>query len=186
MIPHQIKWAAAVGVSYSWTDGQTPSAVNGKTIYTSTTSEGHSLNWSLSGRHIWKRDQLGLSYSGNGSQFGSSNLSGWNNSLNLDYGHVISRRLTVQRCVTWARIFRRIIRWKIRCSNPGSPRIANINLATSPSVELLNSTTRSGSWQASMTFHQTSRFSYNVSSSYFLTGTVAGYWDERSAGQCRM
>ena len=172
MIPHQIKWAAVVGASYSWNDGETPSAVNGKTTYLSTTSEGHSLNWSVNGRHIWKHDQIGLSYAGSGSQFGESSLSGWNHSLNLDYGHVISRRLTVQFVESVQDLSQNYSLENPVLTPAGS--LANINLATSPSVQLLNSTTRSASSQASLTYHQSSRLSYNMSSSYFLTGRSQG------------
>jgi len=52
--------------------------------------------------------------------------------------------------------------------------IANINLATSPNVQLLNSVTRQSTSSASMTFQQTSRVSYNLSASYFIIGRTQG------------
>ena len=172
MIPRQLNWQINLGLNYGWSQGEAPIAVNGVTSYTSTSTESLSYRWSLSGRHIWHHDQLGVSYAGNYSGYGGNGLSGINNNLNLDYGHVVSRRISFQ-IVESLQDLSQNYALENPTLQPGNS-IANINLATSPSVQLLNSTTRQSSTSASMTFHQTSRLSYNMSGSYFVVGRTEG------------
>lgn len=172
MVPNQVKWTASVGFNYSFDDGQTPTLVNDETVFTPTTTSGRSVTWSFSGRHLWKRDQLGISYNGSDSTFGVTALSGVNNSLNLDYSHVVSSRISVHFVQSLQDLSQN---YSLQNPNPTpGTTVANLNLAASPNVQLLNSTTRQSSSSISMTFRQTGRLSYNISSSYFLTGRTQG------------
>ncbi len=172
MIPRQLNWQATVGLSYSWNQGQAPIAVDGGIGYTSTSSQSLGYRWGLSGRHIWRHDQLGLSYAGNYSAYGTNGLSGINHLLNLDYGHVISRRLSFQVTESLQELSQNYA-LENPTLQPGNS-IANIDLGTSPSVQLLNSITRQSSTSASMTFRQTARLSYNLSGSSFIVGRSIG------------
>jgi hypothetical protein len=167
-----IKWAGSLGFSYSWDDGRAPGIVNGATGFVSTTASAASLNWNLGGRHRWKRDQIGLSYAGNYSEyFGQNafyNLTGLNNSLNLDYSHVFSRRLQFH-LVESGQDLSQNYPLENPALQPGSS-VANINLATSPTIQLLNNTVHQSSTQAGVTYRQTARLSWDGSVSYFIIG----------------
>jgi hypothetical protein len=125
----------------------------------------------VSGRQVWKRDQLGVSYNANYSQYGQGNLGGSNNSLNLDYSRLVSRRITLQVAESLQDLSQ-----NYTLTNPTIPAtsVADIDLASSPNVQLLNSTTRQSSSQASVMFRQTSRLSYSVSADYFIVGHTQG------------
>ena len=69
-----IKWTGNLGFSYSWSDGQAPALVNGVTGFVSTKASSAGLNWNLAGRHRWRRDQIGLSYAGNISEYFAQNV----------------------------------------------------------------------------------------------------------------
>ncbi len=165
-----IKWAGSLGFSYSWTDGQAPAVVNGVSGFVSAKSSSAALNWNLGGRHRWKRDQIGLSYTGNTSKYWAqnqfSNLSGVNNSLNLDYSHIFSRRFQFH-LVESGQELSQNYPLENPALQPGSS-VANINLATSPSIQLLNNKVRQSSTQAGVTYRQTARLSYDGSATYFI------------------
>jgi len=172
MIPQQVRWRGSVGLSYAWNNGGAPALVNGETSDESTTSQSLGFTWSVAGRHIWRHDQVGVSYTGNSYTYSAGRLGGVNNSLNLDYSHIVSRRISLQVTESVQDLSQ-----NYSLQNPvldPSTSIANINLATSPSVQLLNSTTRQSSSTASMTYRQTSRTSYNISASYFIIGRTQG------------
>jgi hypothetical protein len=48
--------------------------------------------------------------------------------------------------------------------------VANINLSTSPSIQLLNNTVHQSNTQAGVTFRQTARLSFDGTASYFIVG----------------
>lgn len=173
MIPRQIQWTGSLGYSYSWNSGQAPSADNGVTNYQSISNQSMTYNWSAGGRHIWRRDQVGLNYSGSYSNYGNEGgLNGLNHNLNLDYGHILSRRMSFQ-VVEGLQDLSQNYSLENPTLEPGNS-IANLNLATSPNVQLLNSQTLQTSSAFSMTFRQTARLSYNASTSYFIIGRTEG------------
>ncbi len=167
-----IKWAGSLGFSYSWDDGEAPGVVDGKVGFVSAKASAASFNWTLGGRHRWKRDQIGLSYTGNYSKYFAqnafSNLSGVNNTLNLDYAHVFSRRFQFH-VVESAQQLSQNYPLENPALQPGSS-VANIDIATSPSIQLLNNTVHQSSTQAGVTYRQTARLSYDGSVSYFVIG----------------
>jgi hypothetical protein len=167
-----VKWVSTFGFNYAWDDGEVPGVVNGTGGFLAARSSSLSTNWSLSGRHSWKRDQIGISYSGNYSYYLSrdafNNLSGMNNSLNLDYGRVLSRRMSFH-VVESLQDLSQNYSLENPALEPGS-NLANINISTSPSIQLLNNTIHQSSTQASMTYHQTARLSYDATASYFIIG----------------
>lgn len=172
MIPRQIQWTGNLSLNYGRIDGQAPSALNGVTDYQSLSTQGVSYGWSFGGRHIWQRDELGVDYSGSYSHYSQGGLNGGNNSLNLDYSHVFSRRISFQ-FVESLQDLSQNYSLENPTLAPGNS-IANINLATSPNVQLLNSQIMQSSSGLSMTFRQTARLSYNVSTSYFIIGRTEG------------
>jgi len=172
MIPRQIQWTGGLGLNYSWNSGEAPSAINGATNYRSLSTHGASANWSVGGRHVWRRDQLGVNYSGSYSDYSQGGMNGANQNLNLDYAHVLSRRISFQ-VVEAAQDLSQNYSYENPTLQPGNS-VANLNLATSPNVQLLNSKTLQSSSSVSMTFVQTPRISYNVSTAYFIIGRSEG------------
>ena len=167
-----IKWAGSVSAAYSWDSGEAPGLVNGVTGFVSTSASAGSVSWNFGGRHRWSRDQIGVSYAGNISEYFAqnafSNLTGLNNSLNLDYAHVFSRRFQFH-LVESVQDLSQNYPLENPALQPGSS-VANINLATSPNIQLLNNTVHQSSTQASVTYRQTARLSYSGSVSYFIVG----------------
>jgi hypothetical protein len=172
-----IKWTGSLGLSYSWDDGQAPGLVNGAAGFVSARTSSAAVTWNLGGRHRWKRDQIGLTYAGNYSEYFAqnsfSNLSGLNNSLNLDYNHVFSQRFQFH-LVESLQDLSQNYPLENPALQPGSS-VANINLSTSPTIQLLNNTVHQSSTQAGVTYRQTARLSFDGSVSYFIIGqTEAG------------
>lgn len=91
LIPQQLKWTESVGVSLSYSTGATE-AINANGTLGSAALLGAMLNWGISGRHYFRRDQIGVRYTGNYSQYGTgpSGFNGMNNSLAVDYSHVLA------------------------------------------------------------------------------------------------
>jgi hypothetical protein len=172
MIPRQIQWSGAMGFNYSWNSGQAPGAIDGVTSYRSLSTQAVSGNWSIGGRHVWKRDQLGMNYSGTYSDYAQSGLNGGNHNLNLDYARVLSRRISFQ-FVEALQDLSQNYSFENPTLQPGNS-IANMNLATSPNIQLLNSKTLQSSSSLSMTWRQTARLSYNLSTAYFVIGRSEG------------
>ncbi|HEY4084643.1 MAG TPA: hypothetical protein VGM43_01835 [Bryobacteraceae bacterium] len=172
MIPRQIQWTGNLGLNYSWNSGEAPSAVNGATSYRSLSTHGATANWSIGGRHVWRRDQLGMTYIGSYSDYSLGGMNGANQNLNLDYAHVLSRRISFQ-VVEAVQDLSQNYSYENPTLEPGNS-VANMDLATSPNIQLLNSKTRQSSSSASMTFVQTPRISYNVSTAYFIIGRTEG------------
>jgi hypothetical protein len=172
MVLTQNRWRASVGFSFLIYDGQGPVAVSNAAGYQSTTSEAGTLTWNFSGRHLWRHDQLGISYNGSYSQYSGQSLTGSNHSFNLDYAHVLSRRMSFQ-LVQSLQEYSQNYALQNPVLDPNAS-IANINLATSPSVVFLDSITRQTTSTASLTYRQSSRLSYNLSSSYFIIGRTQG------------
>ncbi len=168
MDSQQIKWKVTLGLNWGWDVGQVPGESSSNGVYPSEVSQSRSPTWSLSGRHIWKFDQLGITYTGNYSDYTATRLSGLNNSLNLDYTHVVSRRLAFH-FVESLQLLSQNYSLENPVLEPGSS-VANINLATSPYVQILDSTVRQSNSTASMTYHPSTRLSYEVSGSYFAIG----------------
>ncbi|HVW11249.1 MAG TPA: hypothetical protein VHC90_21840 [Bryobacteraceae bacterium] len=172
MVPRQIQWNGSLNFSYFLNTGQAPGAENGVTNYQSVSTQGRAFGWSFGGRHIWERDQIGLNYSGGYSTYGQGGLNGGNHTLNLDYSHVFSRRISFQ-FVESLQDLSQNYSLENPALQPGSS-VANLNLSTSPSVQLLNSQILQSSSALSMTFRQTARLSYNLSGSYFVIGRTEG------------
>ncbi|HEU5021209.1 MAG TPA: hypothetical protein VFT60_04945 [Bryobacteraceae bacterium] len=173
MIPRQIQWTGALGFDYSWNSGQAPGAIDGVTSYRALSTQGVTGSWSFGGRHVWRRDQLGMTYSGTYSDYTNQpGLNGANHNLNFDYSRLLSRRISIQ-FVEGLQDLSQNYSFENPTLLPGNS-VADMNLATSPNVQLLNSKTLQSSSALSMTWRQTARLSYNLSSAYFVIGRTEG------------
>jgi len=178
------KWTAGLSFSYAWDDGQEPVATSAQKVeYQDVTSSSESVSWYVAGRHVWKRDQVGVNYSGSYSGYlDNNNLSGINHALSLDYSHIVSSRITLS-LVESGSEYSQNYTLENPVLEPGAS-IANLNLAASPTTEIVTGVARQSSTEGSMTYHQTARLSYNLSGSYFITGRTqgVGMWGQQASG----
>lgn len=164
----QVKWTLGLGLTWSDDIGQN-GTVNAQGTYVSSRTVGYGVNWSLSGRHNWKFDNLGVAYSANYSDYSGANaLTGLNSSLNLDFTHIVSRKLSLHAVESL-----QLLSQNYALENPtlaAGSSLANINLATSPNLQILDNSVRQSGSTLSLTYHESNRLSYDLSGSYFVIG----------------
>jgi hypothetical protein len=174
--PEQVKWSPHLGFasSYSSVQGGTdPASSDGAPVIGS--GFGYTASWGITGRHFWKHDQIGLDYSGSRSKIGGYSLgAGTNHTLNLDYEHQVSRRLSFN-LVSSGAIFSQNYGLQDTGLGPGVS-IANINIGASPTVQLLDIGTRQFSNQASLTWRKSARLSFSASGGVFFVQRSDGLY----------
>ena len=168
MTPQQIRWHLAFAYIQSAGFGNPQPPAEGQTTASpSSVYESESISWSASGRHIWRHDQAGFAWSSGTSFANQSNvLRGSNNSFNIDYEHVFSRKMSAQFVESL-----QFLSQNYSLQNPTyAPGVtpANLNLAISPETQLLNQSIKQSSSQVSLTYQKTARLSFNVAASYIL------------------
>jgi hypothetical protein len=180
MTPEQVKWSWNIGYMEAYSTGLLagPGQANG-TIST-IDSFGHSLRWSLTGRHFWKHDQIGLDYAGNQNNYAkNSSYNGSNQSLNLDYTHEFSRTLFLNLIESGS-----IYSTSYSLENPlGAPGVtpANLDLQASPAVQVFDQGTKQFTSMADLTWKKTARLSFNLGGGFFVVERQ-GYQSLGSAG----
>jgi hypothetical protein len=165
LVPEQVKWQESAGVSSIFDSGVTRQVNADGSLGPPSTLLGTQATWSMAGRHYFRRDQVSVSYSGNVSQYsGAGAYNGANNSIAVTYSHVLSRRLTLN-LVGNGSIFSQN---SVLENQPVGPEtVANINLASSPNIQIFDLGTKQFSSQADLTWQKTSRLSFSMGTSYF-------------------
>jgi len=134
LIPEQIKWQESVGLSAVYDTGISRQINPDGSLGPPSTLTGAMANWSLAGRHYFRRDVVSVSYSGNWSQYsGSGAFSGTNQSITVGYEHVLSRRLMLNLSGTGSILSQNYV---LENQPVGPETIANINLASSPNIQI--------------------------------------------------
>jgi len=165
LIPAQVKWQESIGLSGVYDSGITRSVNSNGSPGPASTLIGTMVNWTLSGRHYFRRDMVSVNYAGNYSQYsGLGGYSGSNQSINASYSHVLSRRLTLNLSGAGS-IYS--LNSTLENQPVGSETIANINLASSPNIQIYDTGTKQFSSHADLTWQKTSRLSFSVGTSYF-------------------
>jgi hypothetical protein len=163
LIPQELKWTESVGFNAIYDSGATY-FTNGSVG--SSSPIGESVSWSIAGRHYFQHDQIGFSYSGNFTQYaGGGGLTGGNNSVALDYGHYFSRRLSTNFGFSGA-----VLSENYALNNPNvgpETTVANVNLGTSPNVQITDNGVKQASLQGDFVWQQTMRLSFDGGGSYF-------------------
>lgn len=165
LIPEQIKWQESVGLSSVYDTGISRRVNPDGSLGNPSTLTGGEFTWSLSGRHYFRRDVVGVLYSGNVTRYsGSGGYNGTNQSVTVDYSHVLTRRLAVNFSGSGS-----ILAQNYALENPavGADTIANISLASSPNIQIFDTGAKQFSGQADLTWRKTSRLSFNLGTSYF-------------------
>ncbi len=163
LIPQELKWTESVGVNSIYDSGAT--SYTNQSI-ASTSPFGASFSWSVGGRHYFRHDQIGFRYSGNYTRYSAgSGLNGANNALALDYSHYFSRRLSMNFGASGS-----VLSQNYALNNPEvgpDNNIANINLGTSPNIQITDNGVKQVSLQADFVWQQTSRLSFDGGGNYF-------------------
>ncbi len=166
MAPKEVKWSWNVGSSEIYQSGLVAGVTTPGAAATSGSAFGTATNFSFSGRHFFKKDQIGAHYSVSYTNYiGANAYNGANQNLSLDYGHAFSRRLLLNLVETGS-----ILSMNSTLENPLTApgvSVANLSLAASPSAQLLDLTTRQTQTQLSLTWQQSARLSFNLSGGFF-------------------
>jgi len=165
--PETLKWHEALGVSTVYDSGVVSASTDQAGSINDTSSFGNQITWGFGGRHYWRKDQLGLSFQGNYTTGGAQAASGSNMGLNLDYSHVITRRLSLQVSATGS-----ILSQNYALQNPAvaaETTIANINLSTSPDVQIFDNGTKQLNTHVALEWQQNARLSFSFGGAWFTT-----------------
>jgi len=165
LLPEQVKWQESAGVSSVFDSGVARQVNADGSLGPVSTLIGTQLSWGFGGRHYFRRDQVSVNYTGNFSQYsGVGAYNGANNSVAVTYSHVLSRRLTLNLMASGSILSENSI---LENQPVGSETIANINLSSSPNIQIYDASVKQFSSQADLTWQATSRLSFSMGTSYF-------------------
>ncbi|HXE65049.1 MAG TPA: hypothetical protein VN519_16015 [Bryobacteraceae bacterium] len=167
LVPEQVKWSESLGVSSIYDSGVTGHLINpdGSPASGSSTLIGTMVNWSFGGRHYFRHDQIAVNYTGNMQRYSGANAyDGANHLLNLSYSHVLTRRLSLNFVEAGAYYSQN---YTLQNQTVGPESIANINLASSPNLQLYDTATKQFSSQVDLTWQKSSRLSMSIGGSWF-------------------
>jgi len=169
-MPKSLTWAPQLGFTTFYNTGlpavQQPGSTPGHNPPT-TNSFGTQLNWGLTGSHRWKRDQMGLTYTGNASHYSDvSAYNGLNHNLSVSFAHVLSRHLVLNVGQTLQSTSLNYPLETPLFNSEAAP--TTINLAGSPSIGVYDQGTRQSGSTTQLTWQPTSRTAVSMGSSLFF------------------
>jgi hypothetical protein len=125
---------------------------------------GSQYTWGASGRRVWKKNTFTFSYLGAWNEYPSDYLRGYNHSFQARYSRILTRRLTFN-LVTSGSILSQGYSLENPVTNPTNS-LADVNIAVSPSVQLLDTITRQVIINPSLTWQKSARLSFTFSGSW--------------------
>jgi len=163
--PQSLHWEPSIGFTESYDTGLAQgSSVPGGPMRT-ISANGYGATWSLFGKHLWKRDLLGVSYLGSYNKYGYSGYSGANQTMKMDLVHQFSRHFSLDVSSSGS----------IQSQNyallnqfAGADSAANTNLAVSPTTQILDQGIRQWTNQASLVWQKSNRLSFNAGGGVFF------------------
>ncbi len=165
LVPEQIKWNETVGLSGVYDTGVSRTVNPDGSLGAASALTGALASWSFSGRHYFRRDVVSVIYSGNYSQYsGYGAFSGSNQRISASYTHEITRRITLNLNGSGSILSQNSI---LENQPVGPQTVANINLASSPNIQIFDLGSKQMSLQSDLTWQLTARLSFNVGTSYF-------------------
>jgi hypothetical protein len=165
MVPQQLQWRETVGVSSVYDSGISRIVNADGSFGPASTLLGTQVSWSFSGKHYFHRDQVSVSYSGNMQQYsGAGSYSGSNQAITASYTHFLSRRLILNLSGSGS-IYAQ--NYGLENQPVGPETIANINIATSPNIQIYDEGGKQFSSQADLTWQASNRLSFSFGTSYF-------------------
>ncbi|HEY3824005.1 MAG TPA: hypothetical protein VGL82_05575 [Bryobacteraceae bacterium] len=165
LIPQQLKWEESLGISSVYDSGISRQVEADGSLGPASTLIGAMANWSLRGRHYFKQDLISVTYSGNYSQYsGIGGYNGLNQSMSVDYEHALSRRLTLNLSGSGSILAQN---YSLENQPVGPQTIANINLASSPNIQIYDNGAKQFSSAADVTWQKSIRLSFSGGVSWF-------------------
>jgi hypothetical protein len=162
-IPKVMKWNESVSVSTIYDSGLGNIGPGGPV--SAGALQGTQIGWAFSGGRTFAHDSVGFSTGGGYSYYpGNGFYTGANSSVSAFWSHVISRRLSTNTTFTGALLSANSA---LTNQSPGAGTIANINLAASPNIGVLDNGSKQGSLGSSLNWKLTNRLSASFSGSYF-------------------
>jgi hypothetical protein len=167
MIAQDLKWKETIGLGTSFSFGATSAVPGVTTPVASGNILSATANASISGRRQFRHDQLGLAlnWQYQRSYPSSLNYSGPNTSLAFDYTHIVSRRINLTFSQNAS-----MLSQNYTLQNPTvdpNLSIASINIASSPSIQIFDTSTKQFASQVDLTWQKTTRLSFDLGVSYF-------------------
>jgi len=165
IMPRDLTWKESASVSSSYDTGLTQVAPNGGSSSESEL-QGTQIGWALSGgKVLGGHDQFGLNYSGGMTYYpGSSFYTGANHTLAANFSHVISKRLRLGVNVVGSDLSANSA---LQNLTPGPATIANVDLATSPGIAVVDTGSKQYTAAANLSWQLTGRLSFSFNGSTF-------------------
>lgn len=165
-LPQAIKWTPSASVSEAYETGILLPGGPGAAPTTGN-AFGTVVGWGLAGRHLWKREQVSVVYSGNLSRYsGARNFNGGNNSLAIQYSRLITRHLIFS--LAEAASSTSQSQSLLSSALPAGSSIANVNLALSPDVQPIDQGLRQFSSSPSLTWRKNARLTVTLGGGLFF------------------
>ena len=166
-VPNSVQWAPSLGFTEIYDSSIPQLAQANGTSGTRPSPFGYGLSWGVAGRHHWKRDAIDLRYTGGSNKYGAgTGYNGTNQSLNLVLTHVVSRHIQMN-LVSAGSIQSASAGLVNNLTNPETS-IANVNLAATPVIQLLDQNIRQWMNQVSVTWQKSARLSFNGGGGVFF------------------
>ena len=163
-VPEQLRFRYSLGLNEAYDSGNQ--------IYSQRDPDaprtgrlGQDVSWTLSGRHYWRKDILGLNYYGGSAKNPSVNQQSTSHSMSADYSHILSRRLQFH-MVTSGSVLSSGFALQNPVLNPTNS-LANIDVASSPVVQIFDSTTRQLQIGPSLQWSKSARLSVSIGGGWF-------------------
>lgn len=168
LIAQDVKWSENFGLGATFSTGATSASLTPSgTLTSSGNLYGTVFTAGFSGRKVYRHDQFGIHAATQYQRYypSSNGFSGSNTNIAVDYTHVLSRRLSLNLVGTGS-----LLSQNYTLQNPAiDPDIslANINLASSPNIQIFDTSTKQFNSQASITWQLSARLSVNFGGGYF-------------------
>ena len=186
LIAQDVTWAETVGLSSTFNTGANAAAPGvAGTVANTGTIYGTTFSWGITGRKRWRHDEFSTVLNGQYQRnYGVGAYNGPNTLLGLNYTHELSRRLSVTFTENGS-----MYSQNYTLQNPAAPTgtsIANINITSSPNVQIFDTATKQFASQADVTFQKTTRLSFSAGVTYFAiirdSATLIGNTGEQARG----
>jgi hypothetical protein len=164
LAPQPVKWTESIGFSDIYYAGIGNGTLNPSSASSRKNGNGEIFDWNIVGRRFWRHDQLGVSYYGDVTHSPVNTGNASNQSLSLDYTHVLTRRLSLT-LTEFGSVYSQ--NYTLAVPAFGLQTVSSINLASSPNIQIFDNGTRQFASQADLTWQKTARLSFNGGIGYF-------------------
>ncbi|MDP9053595.1 MAG: hypothetical protein M3N93_04745 [Acidobacteriota bacterium] len=169
-IPKSLKWTETLGVSSSFETGAaqgTNSGAAGSAEKSSGAMQGTAIAWGLSGGRAFGHYQFGMNYSGSMTYYPASSFyTGANHNMGLTFSRAISRRFSLGVKAVASDVSANAT---LQNLNAGPETIANVSLATSPGIAIVDTGSKQYTAGVNLHWQLTGRTAFTFTGSDFAT-----------------